>query len=216
MSELRTASIRQRAKRRYVIVAGVVVGGLIAGGSAIAFAMGPPFSSKAATGDTTAAALDECGVELQRSVGSDLITEEIEHELVLVTADRQQSTLVSSGDYSIWCQGRSGELGPILIDSPWFTFPEPASEAVLVGPRTQNVAKDGYTFVLGRSGSAVDSVSVSVGGIETRATLENGWWTAAWPTGDESELETASVAFSTATGFTEEHPLNELLVPDED
>lgn len=179
-------------------------------------ASGSPFSSKAAAGDTTAAALDECGEELQRSVGADLITEEITRELALVTADKQQSTLVSSGAYSIWCQGKSGELGPILVDSPWFTFPEPDAEAVLAGPRTQNVAKDGYTFVLGRSGSAVDSVLVSVGGIEVRATLENGWWTAGWPTGDESELETASVVFSTAGGSTEKHLLNELLVPDED
>lgn len=205
------------AKRRTLIISAVVgvatVGAI--GTGAVAVASGSPFSADAAAGDPAAIALDQCSVELQQSLGVDRLTEDVQIELELLTKDGQQSTLLASGESSIWCQGEPKNLNSILINSSWFSFPEPAKDTILVGPRTQDVSEGGQTFVLGRAGTDVRSIVIIVSGTETPVTLNGSWWTATWPTGTESELNDAVIVYTLTDGTQQKSLLNDLVVPDE-
>ena len=214
MRMMRSRSVGGYLRWLFVGLAASGMAGALVGCGAIAGANGPRFAS-VSDEDPTTLALERCAVQLDQAVGTERLHSTFESKLAMLSSDNSESTLVASGQYSIWCQGTSTSLGSILVDSPWYSFPNPDGNAVLVGPRVQDVSEDGDTFVLGRAGSEVDTIKIDVPGADASVALSDGWWTASWPTGSESELDRVEVTFVTGDGQQHTAALNKVLV-DED
>jgi hypothetical protein len=95
------------------------------------------------------------------------------------------SAIVSQGRYSAWCvAGSDPEPLFLLLNSPQYVQPTPAADSIFIGPSGTHLAPGGYSFAEGTVGASVKSVTLHENGLSIVATVENGQWTAWWPSND--------------------------------
>lgn len=201
------------------LLTGIAVVGLLAGaGIAFVVAQSAPESDALASADSAgvgAPALPglsavegkyatSCLSTLKASVSDpETLTSKLASvDAISVDGSAVASVLVKWGAYRAWCTGWGESQSYVMVESPRYTFDQPASKSVVVGPSVVEEFAGGTAYYLGRAGGDVLAVELSDG---ERPTLRvepvaGGWWIASEPSGGKDNRENLSVTSVTSGG----------------
>jgi hypothetical protein len=114
------------------------------------------------------------------------------------------SMIVNRGGYSILCiTGSDGTGLWEVVGDPTVTQPQPAADGItLDSAGSHGQYASGFTYVEGLVGPKVTAISVHDAGKTFAATVENGRWTAWWPTPNPHGTVTGSITITTTGGAT--------------
>jgi hypothetical protein len=136
-------------------------------------------------------------------------------QLTIVNSDlrgKVASVIVAQGGYTGWCVGTDGAPMFMLLEFPdGATFPA-ADGTIRLGPSGGRLSPAGYGFAAGTVGKGVTGVTVHEDGVDTVATVENGWWTAWWPSDDDELLVTGTITVEVDGGRTTTYDAKDLQV----
>jgi hypothetical protein len=136
-------------------------------------------------------------------------------QLTIVNSDlrgKVASVIVAQGGYTGWCVGTDGAPMFMLLEFPdGATFPA-ADGTIRLGPSGGRLSPAGYGFAAGTVGEGVTGVTVHEDGVDTVATVENGWWTAWWPSDDDELLVTGTITVEVDGGRTTTYDAKDLQV----
>lgn len=111
------------------------------------------------------------------------------------------SVIVSGGEYAAWCVGSDSAPMYLLLDGPGYEPTSPATtDSITLGPSGAHLPPNGYGFAAGRAGTDVISVTLHEDGLTIESTVANGWWTAWWPSDDETALITGTFDITDSSG----------------
>lgn len=220
-----TTIVRSRDRGRY-LVAAALLGLVMVGGLVASLARPAPSSEPIALGDgaLSADALASWTGEPEALDQDAPVAKNCQATLSAHPAlDDASSTVLSSdlrgevgsiivqrGEYVAWCVGTDAIPMYVLIDGPDFAPEEPVADGVTLGPSGGRIPPDGYGFAAGRVGADVRDVTLQEDGLEITATVENGWWSAWWPSDDESLLVSGSITVVTSDGTALSYQSTEL------
>jgi hypothetical protein len=88
----------------------------------------------------------------------------------------------------------------LLLDGPGYEPTMPAADTVTLGPSGARLPPNGYGFAAGRAGNDVISVTLHEDGLTVKATVANGWWTAWWPSDEDTALITGTLDITDRSG----------------
>jgi hypothetical protein len=124
----------------------------------------------------------------------------------VVSADTRgtvESVLVESGPYVAWCVGESATVPTyLLLDGPGNATQAPSSGSIELFASGGHLPPDGYGFAAGTVGQDVASITLTEDGHEVAATISNGWWSAWWPSTDDTLLLDGSITIENTDGGT--------------
>jgi hypothetical protein len=149
-----------------------------------------------ATVDPDSPVAAACAEQLVANPGADSSTTAINGD----TRGLVSSVIVSSGEYAAWCVGSDSAPMYLLLDGPDYEPASPAADSVTLGPSGARLPPNGYGFAAGRTGDDVISVTLHEDGLTIEATVANGWWTAWWPSDDETALITGTLDITDKSG----------------
>jgi hypothetical protein len=110
------------------------------------------------------------------------------------------SVILAQGDYTAWCVGTDRVPMYMLLEAPGFISAPVAPDGIDLGASGGRIPPDGYGFASGHAGPEVESVTLHEDGVDVIATVDNGWWTAWWPSDDESLVVDGTFTLRSADG----------------
>ncbi|MDY0912286.1 hypothetical protein [Rathayibacter festucae] len=114
-----------------------------------------------------------------------------------------ESVLVESGPYVAWCVGESATMPSYaLLDGPGNDPQDPAPGSIALFASGGRLPPAGYGYAAGTVGRDVIDVTLTEDGHEVSATVSNGWWSAWWPTTDDTLLLDGRITIEDADGAT--------------
>jgi len=120
------------------------------------------------------------------------------------------SVILAQDQYTAWCVGTDGEPMYLLLEGPGFVPATVSADAIDLGPSGGRIPPHGYSFAAGHAGPDVARVTLNEDGIEVAANVENGWWTAWWPSDDETLLVDGTFTVETTDGTVTEYAARDI------
>ena len=124
------------------------------------------------------------------------------------------SVILAQDEYTAWCVGTDSVPMYMLLEMPGFTPATVEADAIDLGPSGGRIPPDGYGFAAGHAGPEVASVTLREEGMEVTATVENGWWTAWWPSDDESLIVDGRFTVERSDGAVREFAARDIQLGD--